>query len=593
MATKSQTYNFKGITTIPTAKKLIDVVLSQTQRKTPTEVHKQFKISRIRKFYMRKVKFCQQTIHDRLQRILTQLPQLNDIHPFYSDLCNVLYDRDHYKLALGQCNSIMRVVDRLAKDYVRQMKYGNSLYRCKMLKKAALGHMCKAVKRLEGSLKYLEEVRQHMSRLPSINPYTRTLILTGYPNVGKSSFMNLVSKANVDVQPYAFTTRSLYVGHFDHSLLRWQVIDTPGLLDHPLDERNTIEMTAITALAHIFCTVMFFIDVSESCGYSLAEQVALFKSIKPLFQNKPIVIVINKIDLVNFNPEALAELREYKWVLTSALTGEGVENAKVMACELLLETRLNTKVQNAPLEKLEKIGFVTEVEPSEDRPPVEPPLNVSEKVVTEKDLEEEFGGAGVYSIDLRKKHILENEEWKYDEVPEIYNGRNVVDFAYPGIEEKIKMLEREEQLLLQQLQTTKEDIEWENLVKREKILHDSIRQKKYERGLRKKHRAPVLNETIKLKKVRKDSKKRRQTKLQAMPIDYIRGGEKTERDEMKERLQTAIAKQRDGSVRQEKNVVKRVKLPKGTYRMNDRSIIAKKPKHMFSGKRKLGKTDRR
>jgi len=68
------------------------------------------------------------------------------------------------------------------------------------------------------------------------------LIITGYPNVGKSSFMNNVTDANVDVQPYAFTTQSLYVGHTDYKYGRWQVIDTPGILDHPLDERNTIEM---------------------------------------------------------------------------------------------------------------------------------------------------------------------------------------------------------------------------------------------------------------------------------------------------------------------------------------------------------------
>ncbi len=61
-----------------------------------------------------------------------------------------------------------------------------------------------------------------MSRLPAIDPNTRTLILTGYPNVGKSSFMNKVTRANVDVQPYAFTTKSLFVGHMDYKYLQWQ-----------------------------------------------------------------------------------------------------------------------------------------------------------------------------------------------------------------------------------------------------------------------------------------------------------------------------------------------------------------------------------
>ena len=51
-----------------------------------------------------------------------------------------------------------------------------------------------------------------------------------------------MTRADVDVQPYAFTTKSLFVGHTDHKYLRWQVIDTPGILDRPLEERNTIEM---------------------------------------------------------------------------------------------------------------------------------------------------------------------------------------------------------------------------------------------------------------------------------------------------------------------------------------------------------------
>ena len=54
--------------------------------------------------------------------------------------------------------------------------------------------------------------------------------------------MNKVTRADVEVQPYAFTTKSLFVGHMDYKYLRWQVIDTPGILDHSLEERNTIEM---------------------------------------------------------------------------------------------------------------------------------------------------------------------------------------------------------------------------------------------------------------------------------------------------------------------------------------------------------------
>lgn len=39
--------------------------------------------------------------------------------------------------------------------------------------------------------------------------------------VNKSCFK--VTRADVEVQPYAFTTKSLFVGHMDYKYLRWQV----------------------------------------------------------------------------------------------------------------------------------------------------------------------------------------------------------------------------------------------------------------------------------------------------------------------------------------------------------------------------------
>jgi nucleolar GTP-binding protein len=52
---------------------------------------------------------------------------------------NVLYDKNHYKLALGQLRTARHLIDQVSKDYVRLLKFGDSLYRCKQLKRAALG----------------------------------------------------------------------------------------------------------------------------------------------------------------------------------------------------------------------------------------------------------------------------------------------------------------------------------------------------------------------------------------------------------------------------------------------------------------------
>lgn len=170
---------------------------------------------------MRKVKFTQTMIEEKLNDILEKFPKLDDIHPFYADLLNVLYDRDHYKLALGRVRTALNLIGNVERDYIRMLKYSDSLYRAKSLKIAALGRMATILKKLNNSFTYLEEVRKHLSRLPGIDPHTRTLIITGYPNVGKSSFMVRVTNAKVEVCDYAFTTKSLYVGHTDYDYIPW------------------------------------------------------------------------------------------------------------------------------------------------------------------------------------------------------------------------------------------------------------------------------------------------------------------------------------------------------------------------------------
>ena len=215
--------------------------------------------------------------------------------------------------------------------------------------------MVKVLKRQDTSLQYLEEVRQHMARLPNIDPSERTLLICGFPNVGKSTFINLITNTKSEVQPYAFTTKSLIVGHTDYNSLPWQVIDTPGILDHAIDARNTIEMQSITALAHLRCSIIYMIDISESCGYSIQQQVSLFESICALFQNKPIVVVINKIDLrrpEDLNPEE-AELidgifRNFplaQRINMSSFSEEGVMTVKSKACEMLLELRTEMRMK--------------------------------------------------------------------------------------------------------------------------------------------------------------------------------------------------------------------------------------------------------
>ncbi|THH00324.1 hypothetical protein EW145_g7100, partial [Phellinidium pouzarii] len=454
----------KAIAPVPTAIDFLDIVLNKTQRKTPTVIHKNFKISRIRNFYMRKVKFTQDSFDEKLGAILTEFPVLDDLHPFLASLMNVLYDKNHYKLALGQLRTARHLIDQVAKDYVRLLKFGDSLYRCKQLKRAALGRMATIMRRQKDPLAYLEQVRQHLGRLPAIDPSTRTLLLCGYPNVGKSSFLNKVTRADVDVQPYAFTTKSLFIGHLDYKYLRWQVIDTPGILDHPLEDMNTIEMQSITALAHLKACVLYFIDASEQCGYSIQAQCSLFHSIKPLFAGKPVLFVVNKTDVCRIEdlaPESRELVDEIinsegvQCVQVSCYTEEGVMDVKNAACDALLAHRVDTKLKGSKINTVINRIHVAQPKPRDEleRKPFIPESvlarkkydkNDPERRKLEKDIEDAEGGV---FLNLIENYLLENDEWKFDTIPEIMDGKNVADFIDPDIEEKLEALEREEERL--------------------------------------------------------------------------------------------------------------------------------------------------
>jgi len=628
----------------------IDIVLTRTQRKTPTVVHPGYQISRIREFYMRKVKFTQTTFNEKLSQIINDFPRLDEIHPFYADLINILYDKDHYKLALGQLNTCRHLIEQLAKDYVRMLKYGDSLYRCKQVKRACLGRMCTLVKKHKASLAYLEEVRKHLSRLPSIDPNTRTLILCGYPNVGKSSFMNKLTRANVDVQPYAFTTKSLFVGHMDYKYLRWQVLDTPGILDHPLEQRNTIEMQAITALAHLNCCVIYFMDLSQQCGFTIEQQAKLFENIKPLFSNKPLFLVANKTDVTKLDDleaserktvDDLVESSGAQLLQMSALTEDGVTAVKTAACDMLLKQRVKAKVATRKIAGIKHRIHVAMPKPRSGRrrastiPESVLKARAAKKAgVVSMDDESDAGPRNTSKrpdphawgtvfnykgTDLTQQYDLKNDDWKTDIVPEIMDGKNIADFVDADILAKLDALEKEEEVLVAQaaMEESESDVDED---KQELVGRIRAKRAKMVASHR---REKGLNRSVVPKKFRKRTVADLKSHLDALGVESAgaqtrgrkrhrslsrarpEGDDATDDDKKRARSRSrsvvAKAPQEEGlksavvkaKVAKMKRIAERARNRQAKKGPGDRVILNLMPKHLYSGKRGIGTNDRR
>ena len=106
------------------------------------------------------------------------------------------------------------------------------------------------------------------------------------------------------------------------------MVDTPGLLDRPMSERNNIEMQAIAALENIGDVLLFLIDSTANATTSLEEQMNLLEEVTGLISERPIIIVHSKSDL--HEKRSL----EHK-VAVSSITGEGIEELRRTLVEMI------------------------------------------------------------------------------------------------------------------------------------------------------------------------------------------------------------------------------------------------------------------
>lgn len=169
--------------------------------------------------------------------------------------------------------------------------------------------------------------------------------LIGFPNVGKSTFLSIVTKANPKIANYHFTTLSPNLGVVENAYGENYVIaDIPGLIEGASegvglghDFLRHIERTKL--LVHI-------VDISGIEGREPMDDFEKINKELLLFNEKlahrPQIVVANKIDLLSDNALLDHFIKEvekqgYPVFAMSTATKEGIEAVLVEISRRLLE----------------------------------------------------------------------------------------------------------------------------------------------------------------------------------------------------------------------------------------------------------------
>jgi len=279
--------------TILTVDELLDKAFGRAAKATAKGIDR---ATRARNLAVARVQIAGQTLESTLRSYVKGFPSLDRLPPFYRELVDVLVDRDRLRKHLGAVDWAAGKAKDITKDYVRRI--GRTEAKAiGSLRAEAFGRLSSVVKQVGKDLDALTDAKKKLRRVPDVDPELPTIVVAGYPNVGKSAFVRAVSTGTPRVAEYPFTTKRVSLGHLDREGRRVQILDTPGLLDRPMDRRNVIERQAIAALRHLADAILFLLDPTETCGYTMEDQRRLLDSVRETFPGIPVIVAENKADL--------------------------------------------------------------------------------------------------------------------------------------------------------------------------------------------------------------------------------------------------------------------------------------------------------
>lgn len=272
---------------------------------------------------------------------IQKFPRMEKQDDFFPQLVNIVIGIDRYKKALGALNWAAGRTELLKNQSLREVRRTKDPAIIESIKKGFYGRLGSYIRQIEKDLLFLQDAKNKFRDLPTIDPKVPTAVVAGFPNVGKSSLVTYISTAAPEIAPYPFTTKGITVGHIEDDWKKYQIVDTPGLLDRDFEDRNDIEKQAVLALRYLTDIMIFILDPSESCGYTLEVQNKLLNNIKANFSDVPIVVAESKCDIMQTEGEARR---------ISTVSGEGMPEFKEELITMLRKI-FREKALAVPLEE--------------------------------------------------------------------------------------------------------------------------------------------------------------------------------------------------------------------------------------------------
>ncbi|MFH1637907.1 MAG: GTPase [Candidatus Woesearchaeota archaeon] len=229
-----------------------------------------------------------------LESIEKAFPTIDNLPLFYQELIDVTIGKNKLKKSIAGLGWLRKRILTLGKEYSGKVAANPNKAR-----KEFLGRLSSMFKKVKKDFDFLEESRKNIRNFPSFKTGLRTACIAGFPNVGKSTLLTKLTSATPEINVYPFTTKGLMVGYIGKKV---QIIDTPGAFRQDVKKMNIIEKQAFLALKYLCSTIIFVIDSTESCGYTISQQEEMLEFILKKIQ-KETLIYLSKTDLPNNQKE--------------------------------------------------------------------------------------------------------------------------------------------------------------------------------------------------------------------------------------------------------------------------------------------------